>query len=120
MTSSTLRFYEDVGLLTADRTPSGYRMYDDAAVDRLEFISSAKAMGMTLDDIRDLLQVWQSGVCASARTQLAPLIDQRLVRRVLELPNPIGCTPRHYCHCDALFHLNYWHAVTFTQIHGWF
>lgn len=88
MTSSTLRFYEDVGLLTADRTPSGYRMYDDTAVDRLEFISSAKAMGMTLDDIRNLLLVWQSGVCASVRTQLAPLIDQRLAdteQRIAEL-----------------------------------
>ena len=88
MTASTLRFYEDLGLLTAERTPSGYRMYDDTAVDRLEFISSAKAMGMTLDDIRNLLQVWQSGACASVRTELAPLIDQRLAdteQRIAEL-----------------------------------
>ena len=75
---STLRFYEDSGLLASDRTPSGYRIYDEAAVDRLAFISSAKLMGLALDEIRELLQAWQSGVCASVRTQLAPLIDQQI------------------------------------------
>lgn len=86
--ASTLRFYEDSGLLTADRTPSGYRIYDEAAVDRLAFISSAKLMGLTLDEIRELLAAWQSGVCASVRTQLAPLIDQQIAdtdRRLAEL-----------------------------------
>lgn len=76
--TSTLRFYEDSGLLTADRTPSGYRIYDQSAVDRLAFISSAKLMGLALDEIRDLLGAWQSGVCDSVRTQLAPLIDQQI------------------------------------------
>lgn len=76
--TSTLRFYEDSGLLTADRTPSGYRIYDQGAVDRLAFISSAKLMGLALDEIRDLLGAWQSGVCASVRTQLAPMIDQQI------------------------------------------
>lgn len=86
--ASTLRFYEDAGLLAPDRTPSGYRIYDNSAVDRLAFITSAKAMGMTLDDIRDLLQAWQTGVCAEVRTQLTPLVDQRLAdteQRIAEL-----------------------------------
>ncbi|MFD4366460.1 MerR family transcriptional regulator [Rhodococcus sp. NPDC058521] len=86
--ASTLRFYEDAGLLTPERTPSGYRIYDNSAVDRLAFITSAKAMGMTLDDIRDLLQAWQSGVCAEVRTRLTPLVDQRLAdteQRIAEL-----------------------------------
>lgn len=86
--ASTLRFYEDSGLLTADRTPSGYRIYDEAAVERLAFISSVKLMGLTLDEIRDLLGAWESGVCASVRTQLAPMVDQQITeteRRLAEL-----------------------------------
>ncbi|MET8538999.1 MerR family DNA-binding transcriptional regulator [Streptomyces sp. NPDC005065] len=44
--ATTLRFYEDAGLLPADRTPSGYRMYGEDAVERLAFISSAKLLGL--------------------------------------------------------------------------
>lgn len=42
--ATTLRFYEDAGLLRAERTPSGYRIYGEDAVDRLAFISSAKLL----------------------------------------------------------------------------
>ncbi|MDT0221641.1 heavy metal-responsive transcriptional regulator [Gordonia sp. AC31] len=86
--ASTLRYYEDAGLLTPERTPSGYRVYDDSAVDRLGFIASAKAMGMSLDEIRDLLRTWQTGACAEVRTQLSPMVDQRLAeteQRMAEL-----------------------------------
>lgn len=86
--ASTLRYYEDAGLLTPERTPSGYRIYGDSAVDRLGFIASAKAMGMSLDEIRDLLVAWQTGVCAEVRTRLSPLVDHRLAdaeQRIAEL-----------------------------------
>ena len=77
--ASTLRFYEEAGLLTAQRTPAGYRVYDEVAVERLAFISSAKLMGLALDEIRDLLQAWQSGTCSSVRSELLPLVDQQIV-----------------------------------------
>lgn len=86
--ATTLRFYEQSGLLPAGRTPAGYRVYDETAVDQLAFINSGKMMGLALDEIGELLQVWQSGVCASVRSQLAPLVDQRIVetdRRLAEL-----------------------------------
>lgn len=76
--ASTLRFYEESGLLTAQRTPAGYRVYDEAAVERLAFISSAKLMGLALDEIRDLLQAWQSGTCSSVRSELLPLVEQQI------------------------------------------
>ncbi|WP_110473013.1 MerR family transcriptional regulator [Williamsia limnetica] len=76
--ASTLRFYEESGLLTAQRTPAGYRVYDERAVERLAFISSAKLMGLALDEIRDLLQAWQSGTCSSVRSELLPLVDQQI------------------------------------------
>lgn len=42
--AKTLRFYDRVGLLPpAARTPAGYRLYDDSAAPRLQFIRRAKA-----------------------------------------------------------------------------
>lgn len=54
----TLRFYEQAGLLPAPlRTPSGYRDYDDTAVDRLAFVRAAQAAGLTLAEIREVVAV---------------------------------------------------------------
>ncbi|MGW4965613.1 MerR family transcriptional regulator [Nonomuraea sp. NPDC004186] len=40
-----MRFYEAAGLLSADRTSSGYRVYGEDAVERLAFIGGAKQLG---------------------------------------------------------------------------
>ncbi|MFJ4099851.1 MerR family transcriptional regulator [Amycolatopsis japonica] len=86
--ATTLRFYETAGLLPADRTESGYRSYDESAVARLEFISSAKVLGLPLEEIRDLLDVWEQGVCAAVRQRMLPLVAGRIAdadRRRAEL-----------------------------------
>ncbi len=62
MESKTLRYYDRVGLLRpAARTPSGYRLYDEAAPGRLRFILRAKGLGITLADIRRILAVRDEG-----------------------------------------------------------
>ncbi len=56
VTPKAVRYYEQVGLLPpARRTPSGYRDYTEEDAARLEFIRSAKALGLTLDEIREVL-----------------------------------------------------------------
>ncbi|CCW14878.1 MerR-family transcriptional regulator [Rhodococcus aetherivorans] len=62
--ATTLRFYEDAGLLHAERTPAGYRLYDQEAVDRLAFIATAKHLGLTLEEIAELLRVREDRACA--------------------------------------------------------
>ncbi len=58
----TLRYYDRVGLVQpAGRTPTGYRLYAAEAVDRLHFIAGAKALGMSLADIRRILAVRDEG-----------------------------------------------------------
>jgi DNA-binding transcriptional MerR regulator len=86
--ATTLRFYETAGLLPADRTDAGYRVYGPGAVERLAFISSAKVLGLPLEEIRDLLGVWEQGVCASVRERMLPLVAERIAdadRRQAEL-----------------------------------
>ena len=52
----TVRFYDRQGLLPkARRLASGYRVYDPGDVKRLRFVRRAKALGFTLEEIRDLL-----------------------------------------------------------------
>lgn len=52
----SIRFYENRRLLDEPaRSPSGYRIYDEAAVERLRFIRRAKELGFTLGEIEDLI-----------------------------------------------------------------
>ena len=52
----TLRFYESVGLLPEpDRTPSGYRDYSEDDLERVRFIKSAQRLGLSLEDIKEIL-----------------------------------------------------------------
>ncbi|MBT2511279.1 MerR family transcriptional regulator [Streptomyces sp. ISL-98] len=86
--ATTLRFYETAGLLPAERTTAGYRVYDGESMERLAFISSAKVLGLPLEEIRELLVVWEQGVCAAVRARLLPLVADRIAdadRRLAEL-----------------------------------
>ena len=77
---STLRFYEKNGLLSAGRTASGYRVYDDEAVDQLAFIQAVKLLGLSLREVSDLLAVWSAGSCDEVRAGLRP----KLVTKIAE------------------------------------
>ena len=67
--TATLRYYAKIGLLPqAVRTDTGYRLYDDRTLDRLSFITRAKQLGCTLDEIADLTTAWDGGRRGRPRT----------------------------------------------------
>ena len=76
--ASTLRFYESAGLLPADRTDAGYRLYGEDALDRLTFIGAGKRLGLTLEQIGELLAMRETGTCAEVKAGLRPRIAGRL------------------------------------------
>lgn len=80
--ATTLRFYEKEGLLPSARTPSGYRQYSDADRERVQFITAAKHLGLRLDQIRELLGVWEGGRCRDVRDELWPLIVAQVAAAV--------------------------------------
>ena len=83
-TVKTIRFYEDAGLIrAAPRTESGYRIYEKADVERLGFIRSAKRLGMSLEEIRGVLQLHDLNepTCVHVRA----LIDDKIARIELAL-----------------------------------
>src|SRR5712671_6072664 len=60
--AKTIRFWEDQRLLPPpDRTPSGYRDYEPAILERLAFIRQAQAAGLTLEHIRQVLDIRDGG-----------------------------------------------------------
>ena len=86
--ATTVRFYDAEGLLSARRSPTGYRLYDDTAVERLRFIATAKSLGLVLSEVRQLLEPWQHGLCSDIKGELGPLLDRRIAEtdeRITEL-----------------------------------
>lgn len=60
--AKTIRFWESAGLVPEpDRTASGYRDYDPAVAERLSFIRRSQHAGLTLGQIRQVLEVSDSG-----------------------------------------------------------
>lgn len=75
--SQTIRFYERRGLLREPgRAPNGYRVYDQSALARLNFIRSAQAAGLTLAEIGSVIDLREDG--AVPCTHVAGLIDNKL------------------------------------------
>jgi MerR family transcriptional regulator, copper efflux regulator len=75
----TLRYYEEIGLLPESaRTPSGYRTYDERTIERLAFISRAKQLGCTLEQIADLTTAWEGGRCGPIQDRLRGLVAEKL------------------------------------------
>ena len=78
-TPATLRYYEDIGLLTpASRTDAGYRIYDDTSLERLRFIARAKQLGCSLDEIAELTTVWDGGRCAPVQERLRATVQAKI------------------------------------------
>ena len=83
----TVRFYERERLLPAPRrTASGYRLYDKGDAARVRFVKRAQAIGLTLDDVRELLSIRQARTpeecqrVAARLTARVETIDQKIAQ----------------------------------------
>jgi DNA-binding transcriptional MerR regulator len=87
--ASALRYYEGIGLVEpSTRTGGGYRIYDDAALARLGFISRAKHLGCSLDEITDLVAIWDGERCGPVQSRFHELITEKIAdaaRQIAEL-----------------------------------
>jgi MerR family transcriptional regulator, copper efflux regulator len=85
----TLRYYENIGLVRpARRSGAGHRVYDEGAVDRLRFVARAKRLGLTLDEIADLVTLWDAQECRPVQERLRALLRAKqaeIDRQVAEL-----------------------------------
>lgn len=68
---STLRYYEDQGLLPPPaRTAAGHRLYGQAHIERLRFMSRGKRLGLTLEETAALADAWAHEQCSTTHQHL--------------------------------------------------
>jgi DNA-binding transcriptional MerR regulator len=87
--ASALRYYEGIGLVEpSSRTDSGYRLYDDGTLARLGFIARAKELGCSLEEITDLVGIWDREQCGPVQKRFHDLVTEKLAaaeRQIAEL-----------------------------------
>ncbi len=85
VSTDTIRFYESEGILPPTRrTGAGYRLYDEDATKRLKFIKHAQGCGLTLTEIKQLLDIKMDArsCCGDVRSfaeQKKLQLDQKIV-----------------------------------------
>ncbi|MGF1753005.1 Zn(2+)-responsive transcriptional regulator [Vibrio makurazakiensis] len=116
VTADTLRFYEKNNLIVpASRSESGYRLYNEENQKQVSFILKSKELGLSLDEIRELLEIKLEATehsCAEVKaitTAKLTLIDEKIkelgrIRTALEKINDACCghVDDDASHCSIL------------------
>jgi MerR family transcriptional regulator, copper efflux regulator len=77
--TSALRYYEGIGLVVpVTRTEAGYRLYDEGTLSRLAFIARAKQLGCSLEEITDLVRIWDAEQCSPVQRRFHELVTTKL------------------------------------------
>lgn len=100
VSAKMVRHYESLGLLPrVGRTDSGYRQYTEAEVHTLRFIKRARELGFSMEEIGELVGLWQNRRRASASVRrIAQKHAQELAQRI-EAMQGMQRTLQHLIHC---------------------
>lgn len=100
VSAKMVRHYESLGLLPrVARTDSGYRQYTEAEVHTLRFIKRARDLGFSMDEIADLVGLWQNRRRTSAGVRkVAQRHADELAQRIASL-QAMQRTLEHLIHC---------------------
>lgn len=64
--AKTIRYYEDIGLITPPRDGNGYRAFKETDLHKLVFLARSRALGFSIEDCRALLALWEDTSRASS------------------------------------------------------
>lgn len=104
VTAKMIRYYESIDLIKhSARSDAGYRTYTEDDLHALRFVKRARTLGFSLEQIRELLSLWQNAERASAdvkRIALAHVaeLDSRIAA-LTEMRDTLGQLART-CHGD--------------------
>ncbi len=104
LTTKTIRFYEDIGLVpAAGRDPNGYRRYGEREVNQLRFVHRARSLGFTVEECRELLALYGDRERASADVKALAVARIQDIERKIEELEAMKATLEHLaerCHGD--------------------
>ncbi|HZN47432.1 MAG TPA: Cu(I)-responsive transcriptional regulator [Ramlibacter sp.] len=100
VSAKMVRHYESLGLLPrVGRTDSGYRQYAETDVHTLRFIKRARDLGFSMDEIAELVGLWQNRRRASANVRrVAQKHAEDLAHRIAAMQE-MQRTLQHLIHC---------------------
>jgi Cu(I)-responsive transcriptional regulator len=102
--AKTIRYYEEIGLLTPARAENGYRDYSASDVHRLKFLQRSRSLGFSVEECRQLLSLYgdthreSADVKAIAKAKLGEV--DRKISELMELRDTLRHLVDH-CHGDA-------------------
>ncbi|MEM8540733.1 MAG: Cu(I)-responsive transcriptional regulator [Pseudomonadota bacterium] len=81
--AKTIRYYEDIDLITPKRASNGYRVYEDADLHQLAFVQRSRSFGFSIEECRLLLSLYEDDARSSADVKAIALskigeIDRKL------------------------------------------
>jgi MerR family copper efflux transcriptional regulator len=101
----TIRYYESIGLIAVPRRrANGYRTYSETDMRTLAFIKRARSLGFSVDEVRQLLDLWRDKSRKSAAVKaLAARHIEALDRKIAELQSMRAALGHlvNRCHGDA-------------------
>lgn len=84
--AKTIRYYEEIGLITPRRGENGYRHFQDRDLHKLAFLGRARSLGFTIEECRALMTLYKDEGRASADVKrLAQKHLERIDRKLSEL-----------------------------------
>ena len=100
VSAKMIRHYESVGLFPeAKRTEAGYRLYGEKEVNTLRFIRHSRDLGFSIEQIRELLGLWQNRRRPSRQVKaLAQAHIEELEQKLQQL-RAMKATLEHLVHC---------------------
>lgn len=99
--SKTIRYYEDIGLITPARGENGYRKFSESDLHKLAFVGRARHLGFSIEDCRNLLALWGDNGRSSADVRAIAQSHLEQIEAKLKELSEMRDTLARLVHCCA-------------------
>lgn len=101
--SKMIRRYEELGIIPkAGRNPSGYRTYSENDVHILRFVKSARELGFSMKDVKQLVSLWKNKSRSSSQVKsIATRHINELEKKLNEIQSMLSTLKNLTDHCHG-------------------